>query len=65
MAKKNKKRKQETKFCIGCNKPHAKSQFYVSYNKLHNGVYPYCKKFIRETVVEEDGGINLDKLKIF
>lgn len=63
MAKKNKKRKQETKFCIGCNKPHVKSQFYVSYNKLHNGVYPYCKKFIRETVVEEDGGINLDKFK--
>lgn len=63
MTKKTKRKQQEEKFCVGCNKHHVRSQFYVSYNKLHNGVYPYCKKFIRETVVDDDGNIDLDKLK--
>ena len=58
-----KKKAQEEHFCIGCNQKHRKSQFYVSYNKLHNGVYPYCKKFIKETVTNDDGSINIDKLQ--
>lgn len=58
-----KKKAQEEHFCIGCNQKHRKSQFYVSYNKLHNGVYPYCKKFIKETVANDDGSINIDKLQ--
>lgn len=59
----NKKAIQEEYFCIGCNKKHKKSQFYVSYNSLHNGVYPYCKKFIKEFVVNSDGNINIEKLQ--
>ena len=58
-----KKKAQEEHFCIGCNQKHRKSQFYISYNKLHNGVYPYCKKFIKETVTNDDGSINIDKLQ--
>ncbi len=58
-----KKKAQEEHFCIGCNQKHRKSQFYVSYNKLHNGVYPYCKKFIKEAVANDDGSINIDKLQ--
>lgn len=61
MAKK--KKVQEEYFCIGCNQKHKKSQFYVSYNKLHNGVYPYCKKFIKETVANDDGSVDISKLQ--
>ncbi len=54
---------QDDYFCIGCNTKHKKTDFYVSYNKIHNGVYPYCKKFIKDFVSNSDGSTNIDKLK--
>lgn len=39
-------------YCIGCNATHSnKRDFYTSFNPTHqNGVYPFCKDYIKETV---------------
>ncbi len=57
-----KRKKTEKFYCVGCQNHHPRANFYVSYNKLHNGVYPYCKNFIKSYVVDEDGNIDMDKL---
>lgn len=56
------KKQSEDFYCIGCGKPHKKSAFYISYNDLHNGVLPYCKKYIKEYVYENDK-VNIVKFK--
>lgn len=64
--KKSKKKstQQEKAYCIACQKEHAISEFYQSCNPMHtNGLIPYCKKWIKQAVRDEDGEINLNTLK--
>lgn len=49
-------------YCIGCKRNHLKNKFYVSFNPLHNGVTPYCKKYIKNQVYI-DGELALDNFK--
>lgn len=51
-------------YCVGCGKIHAKNNFYKSHNPHHkNGVYPFCKKYIKNQVYTQDGRININKFK--
>lgn len=49
-------------YCLGCDKPHKRSAFYVSHNDLHKGVLPYCKRYIKDYIYEGDK-INIAKFK--
>ena len=51
-------------YCIGCGREHERGEFYKSYNSNHkNGVYPFCKKYIKKEVYREDDSINIKKFK--
>lgn len=51
-------------YCIGCGKTHDRGEFYKSYNLDHkNGVYPFCKQYIKKEVYRKDGSINVEKFK--
>lgn len=51
-------------YCIGCGKTHNRGEFYKSYNSQHkNGVYPFCKEYIKKEVYRKDGSINVEKFK--
>lgn len=51
-------------YCIGCNKIHTRGSFYTSFNSTHqNGIYPFCKKYIKDTVYISDTNINANAFK--
>lgn len=51
-------------YCIGCSSPHDRGVFYTSYNAMHkNGVYPFCKDYIKNTVYRSDKNIDVEKFK--
>lgn len=51
-------------YCIGCGKTHNRGEFYKSYNTQHkNGVYPFCKDYIKNEVYLRDGSIDVEKFK--
>lgn len=49
-------------FCIGCGQPHPRSNFYKSYTHA-NGVYPFCKTYIKDEVYNKDDTINVERFK--
>ena len=51
-------------YCIGCNKIHPKGKFYKSFNSINkNGIYPFCKDFIKKEVYMNGKDINLEKFQ--
>ena len=58
-----KKQKEERIYCIPCEKDHPARDFYISYNPMHKGYIPYCKKSIKKSVKNSDGSVVLDKFK--
>lgn len=54
--------KEQVYFCIGCGKPHPRTNFYKSYTHT-NGVYPFCKDYIKQSVYGNDEIINVEKFK--
>lgn len=51
-------------YCIGCGKTHARGEFYKSYNPIHrNGVYPFCKDYIKEQVYTINNTVDVEKFK--
>lgn len=51
-------------YCLGCGVVHPRGNFYKSYSPKHvNGTYPFCKKFIKETVYRKDNSIDVEKFK--
>lgn len=53
---------EQVYFCIGCGKTHPRNNFYKSYTHK-NGVYPFCKDYIKKTVYRNDETINVEKFK--
>lgn len=49
-------------YCIGCGRPHPRGDFYKSYTHK-NGVYPFCKKYIKEEVYKDDKNIDVERFK--
>lgn len=49
-------------YCIGCGKPHPRRNFYTSYTHT-NGVYPFCKEYIKKEVYRDNGTIDIEKFK--
>lgn len=49
-------------YCLGCGKAHPRTNFYKSYTHT-NGVYPFCKDYIKKTTYNTDTTINVEKLK--
>lgn len=53
-------------FCIACGKEHREAEFYRSSNPLHkNGRLPYCKKAIRNFVLESPKEVNVSRFQSF
>lgn len=51
-------------YCIGCNATHSRGKFYKSFNSMHkNGVYPFCKDFIKKEVYMNGEDVNLEKFQ--
>ena len=49
-------------YCIGCGKTHPRANFYKSYTHK-NGVYPFCKNYIKKTVYKNDKTVDAEKFK--
>ncbi len=49
-------------YCIGCGKPHPRGNFYKSYTHT-NGVYPFCKDYIKKEVYRDNETIDVEKFK--
>lgn len=49
-------------YCLGCGQPHPRGSFYKSYTHT-NGVYPFCKTYIKKEVYKRDESIDIEKLK--
>ncbi|MFA5557901.1 MAG: hypothetical protein WDA59_00370 [Methanofastidiosum sp.] len=50
--------------CAACGELKKQSQFYASYNPIHQtGRIPYCKSCLRKMISDENGIVKLDKLK--
>jgi len=52
----------EIYYCIGCGEAHPRSRFYKSYTHT-SGVYPFCKKYIKEKSYIDDKTVSVDKFK--
>ena len=56
--------KEKIYYCVGCGKTHPKGDFYKSYNPKHkNGVYPFCKNYIKREVYKDNNKIDLKKFQ--
>lgn len=49
-------------YCVGCGKAHPRANFYKSYTHA-NGVYPFCKNYIKKTVYKNDKTVDVEKFK--
>lgn len=49
-------------YCVGCGTPHPRANFYKSYTHA-NGVYPFCKNYIKKTVYKNDKTVDVEKFK--
>lgn len=51
-------------YCIGCNTTHVRRSFYTSFNPIHkNGIYPFCKNFIKKRSYSNKDEVDLKKFK--
>ena len=50
--------------CAACTEPKKPSEYYISYNPIHqSGRIPYCKFCLRKMIADEKGNVTLDKVK--
>lgn len=49
-------------YCIGCGKSHPRGNFYKSYTHI-NGVYPFCKDYIKKEAYRDKETIDVEKFK--
>lgn len=54
--------KEQVYFCIGCGEIHPRTNFYKSYTHT-NGVYPFCKDYIKKEVYKNDNSIDIERFK--
>ena len=50
--------------CAACTEPKKPTDYYVSYNPVHqSGRIPYCKICLKKMIADEKGNVSLDKIK--
>ena len=60
----NPKKKLSQITCAACGDIKKVSEFYVSYNPIHQTQrIPYCKSCLKKMICDEGGNVQLDKLK--
>ena len=58
------KKDENIYYCIGCNKTHPRRSFYTSFNSIHkNGIYPFCKDYIKSEVYINEKDVDLEKFQ--